>query len=460
MKHIKSIRIRSYRGFRREKSVDLALPSGLAGSGLTVITGPNNSGKSSILELVRALAVPNKPEFVESQRNKRNSKVRIEYEFEDLQKMSLTSTTGGSASTEWSGGGTSPLVNQIYHIPAARNIAPFFGKSTENRHQYSRRSVEISTERNQGVDPIGFLQTIEADRDKKRLFDAEVTHLLGFSLKWKLDRLVTGQYVFSISAPTGPHYSDGLGYGVLSVFYLVAGLMDSSDSSIITVDEPEISLHPQVQRRVADYLMKKSADTQIILATHSPYFVDPSMFVSGASLVRCYVDNDTTGIGQLSDDTREVIRRLSSGINNPHIFGLDAREVFFATGYRRVLVVEGQEDVVIVKRLLDRSDVASEFEIFGWGAGGAENVEYIIAVLQDLGIDDIATLVDGDKAKLHATLKSEFPTLKHAILPAADIRDKKARKAIAAKTGVCTSKGELKAEYEADVVALLNDLGS
>lgn len=460
MKHVKQITINGYRGFRKEDTVQLAIPDGAPGSGLTVLTGANNAGKSSVIELVRALASRTQPEFVESQRNRKNAKVHVRYAFEDDTEVELVSTAGGSASTTWSAGSNSPLRDRIYYIPAARNIAPFFGKGQLDRRSYSRQAVELTTERNQAVDPNGFLQTIEGDRGKKKAFDSKVAKLLGFPVKWKLDRLVTGQYVFSISGPTGTHYSDGLGYGVLSVFYLVAGLMDSADSDVICIDEPEISMHPQVQRRVANYLGEKSADTQIVLATHSPYFVDPEWLARGTELLRCYVAKDTTRIGRLSDTTKTRLRRFSSDLNNPHVFGLDAREIFFATGNRRVLVVEGQEDVVILSRILESVGARDEFEIFGWGAGGAEKIPYVVEVLQDLGLSDIATLVDGDQAKLHKFLKAKYPDLRHAILPTGDIRDKPKRGASAAKVGVCTSGGQLKPEFEESVTGLLEGLRS
>ncbi|WP_373270132.1 AAA family ATPase [Hydrogenophaga sp. H7] len=39
-----------FRGFKTLGTIGFSVPNGEIGSGLTVITGPNNAGKSSILE--------------------------------------------------------------------------------------------------------------------------------------------------------------------------------------------------------------------------------------------------------------------------------------------------------------------------------------------------------------------------------------------------------------------------
>jgi predicted ATPase len=43
------------------------------------------------------------------------------------------------------------------------------------------------------------------------------------------------------------------------------------DSSIIFIDEPELSLHPDWQRRLFPELLKQQASNQFIVATHSPF---------------------------------------------------------------------------------------------------------------------------------------------------------------------------------------------
>ena len=67
-----SMSIKGLRGFAEEQILQFAQPNGETGSGLTILVGPNNGGKSTIIESIQALAAPlsNPPRFTEGQRNK------------------------------------------------------------------------------------------------------------------------------------------------------------------------------------------------------------------------------------------------------------------------------------------------------------------------------------------------------------------------------------------------------
>ena len=55
MKYVKGLSIEGYRGFRTKEDITLAVPSGEPTSGLTILTGPNHAGKTSVLESIRFL---------------------------------------------------------------------------------------------------------------------------------------------------------------------------------------------------------------------------------------------------------------------------------------------------------------------------------------------------------------------------------------------------------------------
>ena len=54
--------------------------------------------------------------------------------------------------------------------------------------------------------------------------------------------------------PGGTHNSDGLGEGTVSLLYIADALYDSSSEDVIVIDEPELSLHPEHQRRLRGVL--------------------------------------------------------------------------------------------------------------------------------------------------------------------------------------------------------------
>ena len=52
---VKSLTIKGLRGFSKPEKLRLAEPTGKVGSGLTILVGPNNGGKSTIIEAFGAV---------------------------------------------------------------------------------------------------------------------------------------------------------------------------------------------------------------------------------------------------------------------------------------------------------------------------------------------------------------------------------------------------------------------
>ena len=72
-------------------------------------------------------------------------------------------------------------------------------------------------------------------------------------------------------------YSEAFaGSGETAVAVLVHKMEKASDGSLIILDEPEVSLHPEAQRRLKDYLIEKVKVNkhQIVISTHSPFIIE------------------------------------------------------------------------------------------------------------------------------------------------------------------------------------------
>ena len=75
---IKNLTIKGFRGFTDSRKIEFAVPDGeTAGSGLTILVGPNNSGKSSIIEALHILSL-NSDTMPRSMRNEKVPGVMIE----------------------------------------------------------------------------------------------------------------------------------------------------------------------------------------------------------------------------------------------------------------------------------------------------------------------------------------------------------------------------------------------
>lgn len=447
---LEKIEIIGFRGFSSKQVIQFSIPNGELGSGLTIITGANNSGKSSIIECLKARGGYQSPSFTVGARNSSVDRVDITY-FIDGKEEKIYSLKKGSSET------SKDEVNnqfQVFVLPSRRAFNPFFGRGAHTREQYLQ-NTELPAQRSSMMD--NFQYRLFNILENQESFNEILHKVLPFKPEWSIDQSDQGQYFLKFYNGDNSHTSDGMGEGIVSIFAIVDSLYDSKPGDVIVIDEPELSLHPALQKRVFNLLNDFSKDRQIIISTHSPYFVDIMSIINGSQLVRVINDGSGTEIYQLSADGRGIIEKLASGnIYNPHTFGLDTRELFFQED--GIIVVEGQEDVLLFPNIAEQLDLDLSASFFGWGAGGASNISFICFLLQDLGFKKVAAILDGDKADEVPKLKSDFPDFHFVHICADDIRTKKERKATEAVDGLLDSKRIIKDEHKDHTSQLITEL--
>jgi hypothetical protein len=271
---------------------------------------------------------------------------------------------------------------------------------------------------------------------------------------WYIEQGTNGYFV-RIQRGAGYHDSEGLGDGITSLFVLVDALYDSAPGDLIAVDEPELSLHPTLQQRLAALISDLSSDRQIILATHSAYFVDPALLANGARVARAFLRPTGSRLSQLSDETGRALSALTIDLNNPHTLGPVAREAFFQDD--EILLLEGQEDVQLLTRIQEQVGVTLKSSTFGWGVGGAEKMPLITRMFEELGYEHVAGILDADKSEVQKQLQRDFPKYWFGILPADDIRTKPARTS-PGKLGLLDEKYMIRPEMRDATMSLLNSL--
>jgi DNA repair exonuclease SbcCD ATPase subunit len=117
----KSIEIKGLRGFATAQKLEFAIPNGQPGSGLTFLIGPNNAGKSTIVEALRSLPYQQPQSFTVGKRNARADD-RVSIKITDSQnrmKELRTVDSGGSEST-WEGMASSTSTEKILVLPSRR----------------------------------------------------------------------------------------------------------------------------------------------------------------------------------------------------------------------------------------------------------------------------------------------------------------------------------------------------
>lgn len=465
-----TLNVEGLRGFGDTQCLELALPDGRTGSGLTIIVGANNSGKSSVVEAFDAVYRATRHSSVSFAADRRHGgserEVRILFTRIDGRSVGVESLRAGTSEARvlWDNDPTSddrfPL--EVSVLPSRRQFAAYFGKyGNADRGWASSNSNEFSRSQNRDTF-VARLFALHEDEQRLATFNELLRRVTGRTLTWSIDLGAQQQYFLRFSEPGGGvHTSDGLGDGLISLLFILDALHDSDQSSTIVIDEPELSLHPQYVARLGRLLAEYSANRQIIYATHSPTLVNWSDIANGARVARIYKHGGESRIAQPSVLTlQQVAHSHLTNTNNPHVFGPEGNEVFFQED--GLLVLEGQEDVIHLPTVLRSTETHIGGAVFGWGAGGASQVSRLLRLFKELGFARVAVLLDGDEATLRIKnkLTTDFPGFQIESHPAADIRTKKAESARPRKEGLLTDDAlSVRPEYMSrtrDVVNRIN----
>jgi len=70
-----------------------------------------------------------------------------------------------------------------------------------------------------------------------------------------------------------PLYMNDLSEGTLRFLWLTSLLQSPALSTITMIDEPEVSLHPELLSLLAELMREAAKRTQLIVATHSDRFI-------------------------------------------------------------------------------------------------------------------------------------------------------------------------------------------
>ncbi len=424
---IKKLSITGLRGFSEKTEIEFALPDNKnAGSGLTVLVGPNNSGKSTIIEAIHLLTI-NKNTIPSTSRSvKTNGNVIIEAEDIQGNKFSLQSTKNKGAFIE------RKFNNEIqeywqnrlntFILTTKRSFSSTFNNNSyQSRENYTSNigNEEYRNENNVNHNFGGRLLNIYKNKSK---FNDCLSKVVSPLPEWTIESSNGGNLYLEFSFNEIKHSSNGAGDGYINIFNIVDSLYDSTENNVILIDEPEISLHPDLQRKLFKLLVEYSKDKQIIVSTHSPYFVDWDVFTNNGKIIRLKKDIDTIRNYELSYSTKEEMKGILKDANNPHTLSLNANEIFFLNDC--VVLTEGQEDVQCYKGIFKKYNFESRASFFGWGAGGAPKIRTILKILYELGYKKVFTILDNDKRDMAKELNEEFLEYEFYAIAADDVRNK------------------------------------
>lgn len=438
-----------YKGFYEEQSITFAIPEeDKEGSGLTLIVGPNNTGKTTIIE---SLLLNKDRKFKESDRHTNtNPKIVIE---SNSRKTTCTNIDNGSQIHI-----DQDLDVKFELIPSRRYWNTYSGNEwdvSQLLSQSSNQEIRNST----GLDTAAILKKINRNKEQKTILNNHLKKIIPHFTDWTIDTNDQGDYV-KYQTATAAHQASLLGDGVISIFRICAHLVADANDYVLIIDEPELSLHPTAQKNLSRIISLSCKKRQVILCTHSPHFVNWNDLINGAKFIRLNKPNDEkciiSSLKNESDYTKFIKTNLTE-YQKPQLLDYVAKETLFAES---ILFVEGQEDVGLIRKWLFENKIEHNFEIFGYGVASWANIKLFLKLAEDLGLKKVAALYDNgtDTSKEYEWAKKEFPEYHIAILPTEDIRDKPTSTNKPAKIGCFTSSGILKEDRKMDFENILQNI--
>lgn len=430
MIYIKKIKIQNFKSIENE-TIEF-------NKGLNILVGPNNAGKTSILDAIDLLLgdvylpnfEPTTDYFFNGEEEREIiieatlidddelKKVVSEIDSKEIKiRFRYSKSTGGffevHKNNRWITKNNKPFgyywdfENKIFflRIRSLRNImeiAPIRWKSPLKYFKEMIIKKAPKEKINQIVEKINIAkdELCEIDEVKKIISDlleisksqVDIKNIFISPSSTKYSDILNEMKILIDDGYISEVTKKGLGTQnliIISLFRVMAEYIRDEEKKFIiySIDEPEIGLHPHNQRQLIFSLKNLSESSQVIVTTHSNHLIDITQI---DNIIRIGKENNRTKWYKI-DFTPEEKKILE-------IHGRNLEEIFFA---KRCLVVEGDTEEGFFPEASKKIQENDENYSFNYNSvsvinGNGDTIWFFLRLLKNLNIPFIV-LIDQDK---------------------------------------------------------------
>ncbi len=413
MIHFEHLRLRTHKGLQQSLLKNLRR--------INVLCGPNNSGKTTVLECIADTKLHVQGKVFDSAviaRIDEGSMVGRHWNgpaYEKIWKEALNETF--SSSDLWFSDGTNDVwakVSALYGkkqsggLSMQREFGNAFSKEFPPEPSVvlipAKRRLETSKEVNasdlilpDGRGILNFLLTSKNQGElsaARKSFDAVFQAFYEISAGYEFEVFLTSPPNIQ-PAPTvvelhfrkkGSSWNraDDCGVG-LQELLIVLYFALASEHEVVLVEEPENHLHPEIQRRLVAFLREKTGK-QFFLSTHSSVFLN-TQFADRVFVCRMtdsvHVENATSRAVLLTELGYSIADNLVSDL---------------------VVLCEGPKDKLVLDEFFQKMGLTERANIKVWPLGGDIMDQLDLTVFQEA--HQLIALVDGDPGS--STVRKRF----------------------------------------------------
>ncbi len=354
MAKLKKLRIHNYRSIK--DSGDIPITS------LFALIGRNNTGKSSVLKAIQLLFCEIKDIGDSDFHKGTNDPIQIEGVIEQWkgeekteQIIKITCERGGKPTyyideVEKTPASYVKVVPSLLVIPDRRDSSEF--NTGGNKTSLLKRILNECRVKNDGelaeiskrLEEAKRAEAVEISKfltDKFRSIAQEQTFEVRVEPSIDVEKSATHtSALVDNDIPNAPVVGiTESGTGVQSMYLLAlldvyGDISQKTDEGILLIEEPEVYLHPEYQRRMFDAMRKIASDNQVIFSTHSPIMISEIWLTESVRQVRLVFGETKIEEIKVEDVISELGIRYED-VLNPKL----------------TIFVEGETDIVFYEKL-------------------------------------------------------------------------------------------------------------